>query len=141
MRPASISWRMKRLIALAVVVLSACSNPEGLTFEDVLFLRNAAPFVPDNAEQLWNEVEACSGLKGDFSAVHWFVAPDGIKLHGKWISAFWRREGNAIVISPPYLHDTITIKHEEMHALLRGGVDHPHQYFVDGPCGNLMELD
>jgi hypothetical protein len=128
----------RSLLLTAVLAIAACNNPDALTFEDELFLRNMVPFTPAAARTLWNEVEACSGLKGDFDAVRWFKAPDGIKRRGAWVAAIWRSGSNEIIISPPYLGDPRTIKHEEMHALLRGGVDHPHHYFVDGPCGYLM---
>jgi len=85
----------------------------------------------------WTEVEKCSGLTGDFSKVTFYTATS-ISYKGEPYRAIWRKADNAIIFAGGTQFAPVIIDHEEMHALLRGGDDHPAHYFVDGPCGNLM---
>lgn len=127
---------MSRIAFVLCVLLAACGSPIG-PLDRLKIGRDAVAIpAPASARQLWTELEACSGLKGDFDAVKWFVEPNGIMVGGKWKQGVWLT-GNVIVLAPPNLDDPWTIKHEEMHALLRGSPDHPAKYF-NGACGNLM---
>lgn len=119
---------MKRL--LLVLALTACGS-------DIMGLREAVPYDSPILRPLWQEIEACSGVRGDFDAVRFYLAPNGIKRDGEWAGGLWDQNGNKIYLTPPYKDDPRTIKHEEMHALLQTR-DHPPQYF-NGVCGNLMD--
>lgn len=117
---------MKRL--LLILVLTACST-------DITGLREAVPYDSPVLRPLWNEVEACSGISGDFNRVAFYLAPNGIKRNGVWVNALWEEDGNRISLTPPFKNDPRTIKHEAMHALLQRA-DHPPHYF-NGVCGDL----
>lgn len=125
---------MKRL--LLVLVLTACGDTIG-PLEFFRLARDAVAIpAPAAARKIWTELEACSGLSGDFDDVQWFVAPNGFQVDGKWKHGIWFPE-NIIVLAPNTVNNYITIKHEELHALLRSGGDHPAEYF-NGACGDLM---
>lgn len=117
-----------RRLTLLFLALTACST-------DIMGLQEAQPYDAPELRTLWNEVEACSGLVGDFDAVRWYLAPNGIKRNGVWVNALWREDGNKIFLTPPFKADPRTIKHEEMHALLQTP-GHPAYYF-HGVCGDL----
>lgn len=119
---------MKRL--LLVLILTACSA-------DIMGLGEAVPYDSPMLRPLWNEVEACSGLQGNFDAVRWYLAPNGIKRNGVWVGGLWDQDENKIYLTPPHKDDPRMIKHEEMHALLGPtGNNHPPHYF-NGVCGDL----
>lgn len=62
--------------------------------------------------------------------------PNGMQAGGVNLAGRWVRDGNAILLTPPYKADWKAISHEEMHALLRGGANHPARFF-NGACGDL----
>lgn len=84
---------------------------------------------------LWNELENCSGLRGNFGTVHFFstseLTADGMDIYGIWLGGL-----NWIVVVEKLKHNPRLLKHEMMHALLRGGSDHPAHYF-NGICGDI----
>lgn len=60
----SVRWC---LIAAALTALSACRDPFAPP-------SGSSPFVPPQSYRTaWQEVEECSGLRGDFTRVEWFV--------------------------------------------------------------------
>lgn len=125
---------MKRL--LFVLALTACADSIGPP--SLFWMTRGLVDIPapNQAREIWTELEACSGLRGDFDSVRWAVAPNGIRVKGKWKYGIWLPE-NVIVLAPNAVDNYITIKHEEVHALLRGGGNHPAKYF-SGLCGDLM---
>lgn len=129
--PTAKGREMRFVMACLVLVLGACSG------DSVTGLQDAIPYTDPQLRVLWSEMESCSGLRGDFDSIHFYIAPDGITRNGEGAGALWVREGNAIYLTPPVKNDPMTIKHEEMHALLQGGADHPAKYF-SGACGELM---
>jgi hypothetical protein len=88
------------------------------------------PFAPPPFYQgLWEQVEGCSGLSGDFAKVRWFAVPQRLftcpdgECFGVW-------EGpHNIYVTELAMADSLgnyfTVRHEMLHELLRGGLNHP----------------
>lgn len=83
----------------------------------------------------WARLEACSGLKGDFNSVAWYVSPQ-IAVRDSTYRGAYLPKNHAIILLDNAVNIARIVDHEEMHALLRGG-GHPLQYF-NGVCGDLM---
>lgn len=119
---------------LALLLLMAC-HP--LSTLDVLRKEGATPLQPPAwYEADWHRLEACSGLKGDFAAVSWYQSPQ-IAVADSSYRGGYLPKNHAIVILDNALNNHTVVNHEEMHALLRGGMDHPIKYF-NGSCGDLL---
>lgn len=128
---------MRRGVVLFCFLLTGCSGVISPGEQRAIARDAVAIPTPSIARQTWNELEACSGLRGNFDAVRWLVEPNGIRVDGAWRGGAWIADWNAIVLAPPNQTDPFIIRHEEMHALLHGGSDHPAKYF-NGACGDLM---
>lgn len=93
----------------------------------------ATPFAPPAIYRTWwAEVEACSGLRGDFDAVRWYRVdpPNEVRLRdGTPVRGLWMSSGNRIVIRAADLDLPYVPHHEMLHALLRRP-GHPAEYFV-----------
>ena len=82
----------------------------------------------------WHErTETCSGLKGNFSTVQFYVVPgvDTFPTEAGPKVGLWTREGhlNRIVIAGNYFDHEMVVRHEMLHQLLdREG--HPSEFFV-----------
>lgn len=118
-------------IALIATCLAGCRNPVDFVADGAVELTPPALY-----RELWQTVEACSGLTGNFDSLRFYLAPNGMSLNGESVAGLWEQEGNKIFLEPPYRNDRRTIMHEEMHALLRAA-GHPVQYF-NGACGDLL---
>ena len=126
---------MKRLLIFVLFLGVACNSDPiiGPRFNLALAVR-----VEPNAQyvQWWSELEACSGMWGDLSAVsfydlHGYDFP--VNGHDFW--GYWFENGNKIVLATAHVHDQTLVEHEMMHALLQTGL-HPALYFT-GACGDL----
>lgn len=119
-------WR--GVVVVVLVVASACRDAT-----EPAFPFNASPFtaLPPYATW-WKLVEACSGRRGDFTAVQWFRTPDlpGLIVDGSPYAGYWFSVGNRIVLEHHYSFDGGTVRHEMLHSLLQSGA-HPRAYFVD----------
>ena len=85
--------------------------------------------------QLWRDVEACSGVKGSYAAVSWYVVPGGSSFlwQGQEVAGLWTSSGNRIVLAELSVARYDVVRHEMLHAVLE--VDgHPAEYFVER-CG------
>jgi hypothetical protein len=122
----------KSLVLLLALI--ACGDPTGTS--DVRIEGSARYDAPALAER-WVMMEACSGLKGDFRQVSFYTATR-IVYKGVDVRGYWRKADNSIFLLESLKGNTTAIEHEETHALLQGGANHPAAYFIDGPCGNLM---
>ncbi|MDQ6769481.1 MAG: hypothetical protein M3Z54_05800 [Gemmatimonadota bacterium] len=124
---------MKRAI-LFTIALAACSGttePPAVDLSLAVHIPTPAIYV-----QWWSEVEACSGLKGDASAVAFYQAPGyDFVINGSSYWGFWTAKDNKIVLADAHMADKKLVWHEEMHALLKRS-DHPPEYFK-GACGDL----
>jgi hypothetical protein len=121
--------RMRRLLVY-VVLLAACTDvvaPASLP-------EDAEPYENPAFAQMWSEVEQCSGLRGDFSAVQFYVVPHFSSKEGV-VKGQWYRP-HRIVLAATWKNHEPTIKHEMMHDLLQDS-GHPPHYF-NGVCGNLL---
>lgn len=120
---------MSRLPAF-VVLLAACS----ITDLVAPLPEDAEPYENSAFAQMWSEVEQCSGLRGDFSAVRFYVVPHFSSEQGV-VKGQWYRP-HRIVLAVSWKNHPPTIKHEMMHDLLQDS-EHPPHYF-NGVCGNLL---
>jgi hypothetical protein len=87
----------------------------------------------------WSMTEACSGLRGSFSSVDWYVVPGTTNLpgtHGEY-QGEWFVQGNRISLASAVQFDGALVRHEMLHALL--GVDgHPRSEFLDRCAGTVV---
>ncbi len=85
----------------------------------------------------WSLTETCAGVRGDFSAVRWYVLPDAaaFEVNGKAYQSFWWAATNQIVVVERDKLAGRLIRHEMLHALT--GAGHVHEYFID-KCGGVV---
>lgn len=130
-----------------IILLTSCDAIAGPSNFD-----NAAPIVADTAfARVWRDVEDCSGLRGDFSAVRWFRSEQLPQNNG----AAAHTRDMKIVIHGPALdnwcghHDDPELKgclftdkiigHEVAH-LLERTTRHPMPLFSKrGPCKDVIQ--
>lgn len=101
----------------------------------------SALFVPAPIYRRWYaEAEACSGLRGNYDAIH-FQTAEAISKGNRQFDGYWtpphtitfRRDW---VLDDRWGRETeLLAKHEFMHDLTQSG-SHPVRYF-NGVCGNL----
>lgn len=111
-------------LGLALVAVSGCSSfePSG-----------DHPMTAPSEYRVWFEkTEACSGLRGDFDRIKWYIVdgqefdcPSG-KCVGRWNS------DHSIFISRAYSDNEMVVRHEILHDLI-GHPGHPDPPFGD-PC-------
>ena len=118
-------------ILLVPLLLLACASPPPFA------PAGAVAFTPPPVYRTWwAEVEACSGLRGDFTAVRWQRVPEDQALRtedGTPVAGLWQQRGNSVTLQAPFDGYPRVPKHEMLHALLRRP-GHPPEYFVDR-CG------
>ena len=126
-------WRWVSCVA-AAIICAACRSI-------------ADPELPANAEQFeppavyarwWAMTEACSRLSGDLSSVSWFVVPGvtTVLLDGKAVEGYWSLGSNRIVIAGGGKLVGGIVRHEMLHALIKGR-GHPRAKFLDD-CGGVV---
>jgi hypothetical protein len=121
--------------ALLLLSLAACESPTGLP-------PGAERFAPPAVyRQWWTLTEACSGLRGSFDAVQWYVLPNASTLQlddGTVVNAAWEGRGNRIILPAEldgrYAGDLV--RHEMLNALLQAST-HPRGAFI-GRCGGTV---
>lgn len=126
------------LLLLPLVFAAACQVPTEVRLPD-----NAQLIEPPPAYALWWKVtEACSGLRGDFSAVRWYVVPNvsTIADGSDQSLGMWYSDGNRIVLAGAREMDARVVRHEMLHALVgpSSGGGHPAEYFVQR-CGGIVD--
>jgi hypothetical protein len=96
----------------------------------------------------YGELEACSGLRGNYDAVSFYTVPDTFTVNGKDAGGVWHRP-HSIFIRQSLTNTKWLIDHEIMHDLLNTdpkgrlaimGNDHPLHYF-QGVCGDLLWMN
>lgn len=132
-----IRMRLFRL-ALCALAMAACQNPAAPPFPEFRWVT-----APPSYRAWYAEVEACSGLRGDYELIRFGVADAVIggsdsTYKGAWFPA------HTIVMRAGYELDKHYVTHEFMHDLLQlkptgdSKADHPLEYFLTGPCGPLL---
>ena len=129
--------RARDRFAVLLIALAACTMPTEPRFPD-----DATPLDPQPQFALWwRMTQACSGLRGDLSAVRWYVQPNVETLHipgdddGRY-AGYWWAIGNRILLTERAVTDGWLVRHEMLHALI-GLAGHPRGEFVDR-CGGIV---
>lgn len=111
-------------IILAGILCSGCAfEPDG-----------AVPFTPPPSYQaLWDSAQACTGRRGDFGELRWYVAP-AIERGGELYGG--HTNGTTIYLAAGWTDHPMVVKHEMIHAL--GVHGHPSTPFA-APCRATWE--
>ena len=133
--------RRRHVLALALAfALPACGDVIGsaysIEYPDAVNYFDEPLFRP-----LWDQLEACSKLRGNLRRVGFFYVPrESLPsvLHGIRTLGVYFPENNRIFIVESEKSNPAVIRHEMMHALLKYESGHPPLYFgADGLCGYL----
>ncbi len=121
------------LLCIALGASVACSEPIGP--ESVGVIERYSP--PEVYRTWWAEVEACSGLQGDFDRVRWYVKGQSgqFRYRGAYVFAYWW-PSHEIVIAGGQVANDMVVRHEMLHDLLGSG-EHSPEYFVSR-CGMIV---
>lgn len=129
--------RLRFALVISAFVLTACKAPlSPLPFGAVGYSPN-----PDDVERWWSQVEHCSGITGDLSAVRFYIMPNSLTFtwEGQEVIGLWIERGNKIVLASAFAFREQNVRHEMLHALLRVE-GHPIEYFVE-KCGHLVDYN
>ena len=74
---------------------------------------------------MWETVEACSSMSGDFELVRWYQA-DEIVIQGDVVLGFWEAPHDITLVNTSKESDFV-VSHEMLHDLLSGDTDHEHE--------------
>lgn len=105
---------------LAAVLLSGCSAPN-----------DDEPLTPlPEYRQWWSTVEACSGHRGSYDDVRWYVLqPGDMRLEeGLRLGHY---EGGRVWLAPSIADNALLVEHEMLHAL----GEHGHSGHAWRKCG------
>jgi hypothetical protein len=125
-------WRPVTLLG-TLALLASCT-------ELVTLPAGSESFEPPPEYQLWwNMTESCSGLRGSLDAVEWYVVPGAAVLPGTngEFSGEWFAQGNRIVLADSERLDGGLVRHEMLHALIRGA-GHPRREFLEQCAGYVF---
>jgi hypothetical protein len=111
--------RLRRTSLLLPLILAACGfEPSGERPMD----------PPSQYRAWWAETEACSGVRGDFDRIDWYVIDgDGFECPSGTCAGRWQRDGR-IFIAGEYAGHEMVVRHEMLHALLNR-TGHPEREF------------
>ena len=111
--------------------------------------REALAPLPDGAESFapppvyarwWQMVETCSGLRGSLEGVRFFQVP-GVRVirspSGREAEGYWSSGGNRIVLAGALTEVGALVRHEMLHALVRGA-GHPREYYLRRCAGEVV---
>ncbi|HTK49428.1 MAG TPA: hypothetical protein VL328_15725 [Gemmatimonadaceae bacterium] len=94
---------------------------------------------PEVFRRWWALTEQCSGLTGDYDAITWYVVPGAASIpgpDGSPVQGTWELKQDRIVLAGNTQFAGDLVRHEMLHALLRGG-DHPRDAFI-AKCGGVV---
>jgi hypothetical protein len=94
---------------------------------------------PEVFRRWWALTEQCSALTGDYDAITWYVVPGAASIPGPDggpVQGTWELKQNRIVLAGDSQLAGDLVRHEMLHALLRGG-EHPRDAFI-GKCGGVV---
>ena len=124
-----------RVALLALIAGISCGH-----LTDPRLPGDAEQFVPPPVyAQWWAMVEECSGLQGSLENVQWFAVPEQLWNPANTtepVAGYWSLASNRIVLNS---NDTVNggvVRHEMLHALLRGQ-GHPRSAFLQ-KCGGVV---
>lgn len=120
-----VSWLSRRrgaAVAFTILVGACGFEPDG-----------ERPFDPPPVYREWHaRTQLCSGVRGDFERIRWFVIEgDGFDCPSGRCAGRWQNEHD-IYIASEYLLNEMVVSHEMLHDLL-GKPGHPDPPFGD-PC-------
>ncbi len=123
---------MKKYLLFALLaVAGGCSSPTAPVGSDITRLD-----APGIYRTWYSQIEACSGLKGNYDALT-LQGAKSIAVGSDSYSGYWTPPHTITIrVETDWLYDETLVKHEFMHDLLQSGT-HPSQYF-NGICGNLI---
>ena len=128
MRPASVS---RRFVPVLAIWLGAASCT-GL--EPSAPPAGAVLMTPPAEYAVWyGRTEACAELRGDATAIEWYVVPNVATFEtsiGEKVG-LWEKVGSVsrITIAGDYVANEMVVRHEMLHDLLER-TGHPPEYFV-----------
>jgi hypothetical protein len=119
--------RLAQLLTISVAA-SACYSILG---PDVTLPPDAVPGDPLEVYAEWYaDVEACTGVEGDFDQIRWFRVP-----HERWWDPVWKqyaigtwRAPHDIYLAEPRIDDEQVVKHEMVHDVLGGGLTYDDRF-------------
>lgn len=88
--------------------------------------------APPIYAEWYRQLEQCSGIKGDFKAVDFYVATNTFH-NGHHFNGYWQL--GSIVLAPNKLNDRAIVQHEMMHDITQSPV-HKRTFFK-GVCGDI----
>jgi hypothetical protein len=101
----------------------------------------AVPYAPNpqSIANWWEQVEECSGLRGDLSRINFYLVPDAptFRWEGRDVIGLWMERDSRIVLAGDFAFREQNVRHEMLHALTRLP-GHPREYFVD-KCGAIVD--
>ena len=127
-------FRLLPSAAAAAVGVAACSS-----LVDPDLPANAELFTPPPVyARWWAMTQACSGLSGDLASVSWYVVPGAstVPLNGQMVDGYWSLASNRIVIAEAARMSGGKVRHEMLHALIKGR-GHPRGKFL-ADCGGVV---
>lgn len=132
--------RARVLALLGLVVTASCVTVRA----PVIWLDRPAPLVRihPNFRAQWRAVELCSGKRGSYRAVQWYVVANGrdnFTIPGQShpaLAAAWSRVPAVVFAAPWLTHDGI-VTHEIGHLLVSPRWHDP-DFYQRGPCARLM---
>lgn len=95
--------------------------------------------VPSTYAAWWKEIEQCSGRRGDFRAVTFFIYPDRdhVIVDGIGRSAWWNWKDSRIYVTKLSVAEAANVRYAMLRYLLPGAADEPAIYFK-GMCSHLV---
>jgi hypothetical protein len=132
-RPSSAVRRSVAAPLLWLLALSGAAACEMLAPPEPLPAAAEPAFPSSQYARWWAETENCSGLRGDMTAIAWYVVPDASSFSteiGEKVG-LWSRstEGARVVLAGKFARNELVVRHEMLHALL-GQTGHPPEYFT-----------
>ena len=104
---------MTKIAGVALLMLGACASLFGPDLPD-----DTQGFIPPPVyREIWAEAEKCSGFKGDFDRVSWYIVPghdfkcSSGRCIGEWSPP------HAISIADDWKSTAWVVKHEIIHEL------------------------
>lgn len=113
-----LGWRT---LGAALLIATACAERPGPTEP-----ADALEFDPPlRYHTLWRTAEACGGELGDFDAVTWFQTAGSAVGGRSDVAGSWWPNPSRIYLNENFLSHDEVVRHEMLHALLRGKEHEP----------------